>query len=686
MFVAAPSLRWRACLLALVVVFVVACSSGGADEEPEAGSGGTSEAGASSGAGADGVLPLGVAWEATVLGRFEGHGRMHSMAEAGGQIWALGNEYQAPVGWRSSDGLTWTETEFPFPSDAGDVTVFDIVELPDGRLVGAGNLATECRAVDGPGEFTYFDRCHVLRPTFHISDDGGESWRRVDPTSMAPPAGASQPLLAVAVHGGALVAVSTVRGPDWHGRVWTSSDGEDWSLASEVRGDDPWSVDDVLSDGDSLVVLASAHPCSTPTAISEAGWVLGTAWPRHLRILAGPDARALSVLAPGEHPLAAAPMDADCAEVGQIEFATRPYARADGAVIDGIITLIERSAEGDDRGADLLPRRVVSLVDDSWQTASVDLPTDLQSHWLVRSEMGVAMVTARGHRTSGLGRIEVSLPDGGGSWAEASESIPVLSTRLGAGIGFGGAILATGILHDEPFDGLFGFLDPGEFVVWRSTAVSASEWHACALEPGASCASVDLEQVGASDLSGRDLAGIDLTLADLGSARFDGANLSGARLVAADSVRGSFVGADLSGADLRVASLGDLAGADLSDADLAYGRFGFSGPPLTLEGANLVGATLRAERVDGEFGTLELSLAGLDLTNVRVDGPFDVADPRIVVTDLRGAVIDNTTFSGVDLTNADVTGVDLSGLRIDEDSFCPGGEPPVMDGSFGTCE
>jgi len=35
---------------------------------------------------------------------------------------------------------------------------------------------------------------------------------------------------------------------------------------------------------------------------------------------------------------------------------------------------------------------------------------------------------------------------------------------------------------------------------------------------------------------------------------------------------------------------------------------------------------------------------------------------------------------------ADIAGVDLSGLRIDEDSICPGGTTPVVEFQFGTCE
>lgn len=492
----------------------------------------------------------------------------------------------------------------------------------------------------------------------------------------------------MSVHGELVVMGATVRGTDWHGRVYTSADGEAWQLASDVRGEEPWSVDDVLSDGETVVVLASAHPCSTPNDISEAGWVLGSAWPSHLRILAGSDAAALTLLAPGEHPLAVPPVDVDCAEVQEIEFASAPYARADGAVIDGAITLLERSAEGDDEDAESYARRVVRLTDGAWEVVGVmDLPSDSLDDWLLEAGQAPALLAGGSFRTPGLARMEVHLFDGDDSWIMHESNPQIFATRVHAGGSFGGALLAAGVLHDQPFGNYRNPVGPGEFLVWRSVPVEASTWRTCDPGPEANCHGADLEEAtGRLDFGDRDLTGIDLTLAQMDGADFSGTSLVEARLVGAEGSRMSFVGADLTGADLRASNLGDLAGADLTGADLSHATVSFSSAPASVDGASVAGITLRVGRSGTESGDLELSLAGLDLTNARVQGPLDPADGRLVVTDLRGAVIDNTTFDGVDLSRAEVGGVDLSGLRLDEDSICPNGEPPVAESVFARCE
>lgn len=597
--VAPPSFRQRTWFLTLVaMVLSVACAAGGSDGgEPDGTSDGGNGGGTATSGGGDGMLPLGAAWETISLGRYEGYGRLRGMTEAGGRVWVMGIVFNQPMLWQSSDGVTWTETALPGRDD-GEIYVYDIVQMPEGRLVVSGSLATRCRFVDTRGAYQHLDSCRRQRPVFYLSDDDGATWRRSEPPTMAPPEDHSLVIEGITLHDGVLVAGTTVRGPDWHGRIYSSTDAETWTLDTQVRGDDePWSVEHVLSDNETLVVLASAHVCSKftdPTDISQAGWVLGTGWAHHLRILAGNAPASVRLLTLQEHPLAAAPMDVDCEEVSPIELNSTPYARADGAVIGGRITLLEHSAEEDDREASSYARRVVTLVDGSWKVQGVmDLPRVLFNARLVDLGGVPALMNSAGTGDTAQARMRLWRPEATGTWVEETSVTRLLQSRVEVGAAFGDTLLAAGVLHDEPFDRRAYQDDPGEFLLWRSVPVAADRWFSCEFTPGANCRGIDLAATtDRVDFSGMDLSGIDFTLADLASGVFDGANLSGARLVAASGWLGSFVSADLTGADLRGADLPDMAGANLTNANLEYAEIEFSAPPASLEGASLIGVEL----------------------------------------------------------------------------------------------
>ena len=258
-----PAHVLRACAV-LLCLAVLACSSGGGDESD---SSATSSAGGGQGAGAsssdDGTLPLGAAWLPQTIGSFvPGNSAITGMTTTDGAAWVLGKRFNVPVVWRSTDGVSWTETEVA-PSGEGVLTIEDIVDLPSGGLLGGGGLYTDCVEYDAPAGYRVLQLCRQSRPVFYRSDDDGASWRTIVPDAMASTVDTPNYYRDLAVHGDEVVAVTTVKGEDWRARVWSSSDGEQWTLASELRGVDyPMSVDQVISDGDAIVVAPTILPAS----------------------------------------------------------------------------------------------------------------------------------------------------------------------------------------------------------------------------------------------------------------------------------------------------------------------------------------------------------------------------------------------------------------------------------------
>lgn len=683
---------WLILVVAGVAMLLVACSSdesGGSGGEgvSEATSGGGGES--SNGAGGDGTLPLGAAWETFAVADFDGQGGVSGITTLGDTAWITGTRWNAPVLWRSTDAETWEEIAVAAP-DADRVSILGILERDGGGYLGFGHRSWDCydwtddlSTVVPPG-MRALDMCRRDRPVIHLSDDG-TSWRQVEPASMAPPGDHAVILESVSAYSGGYIGVGTVQGPDWHGRVWTSTDGEEWALAAEVRGADFTSLQQVVSDGEQIVVIGAEHQCGEPRDISQGGWNLGTAWLEELRIYQGTDPTALTLIEPGAHPLAFERRVVNCAEDSIIQLTSTPDGWAEGIVVGGRIVLVEREAPDDTNADETRVRRFVSLMDGEWVAEEVELPPiSSATGWLVDVN-GHAWIAGVGNAGNGLGAMwAVGRTDT--SW-EHRDAVNAVLWSSGAGATyFDGALLVAGRVREQLFSSSYTGADPSTVVIGRSVPTAAS-WNACTLEAGADCRYTTIELVGRTDFSGADLTGVDLTAADLQGGTFDGASFRDATLVGVRAhLLTSFVGTDFSGADLRGTQLGGVGQANFTGANLYGARVRFT-DALTLEGARLTDAQLQQSfNEDRQFVPVELSLAGLDLRHTRISGPrADGAGP-LVITSLRGAMVENTSFTDVDLSGADVTGVDLSQVRLDEHSLCPNGEVPSGESFRLTCE
>ena len=141
----------------------------------------------------------------------------------------------------------------------------------------------------------------------------------------------------------------------------------------------------------------------------------------------------------------------------------------------------------------------------------------------------------------------------------------------------------------------------------------------------------------------------DLSGADLSEAKLPHANLSGADLSEAKLFEADLSGADLSGADLSFAKLSgaDLPNAKLFQADLSFAKL--SGADLFQ--ADLSGADLRYANLSGA----DSDLSNANLSNANLSG----AD-----SDLSNANLSNANLSGADLSEAKLSGANLTNSVI----------------------
>ncbi len=176
---------------------------------------------------------------------------------------------------------------------------------------------------------------------------------------------------------------------------------------------------------------------------------------------------------------------------------------------------------------------------------------------------------------------------------------------------------------------------------------------------GKSCVGCDLRGV---NWAGRDLHGANYTGVDFSGANLSGVNLSGSILNGAD-----FTKANLSSASFRSAR---LTGCDFSQANLEGTDFtNASMSECEFAGARLAGSKLRdvLNACKGcNFSHADLS--GLNLAGVRIAGDdFSHADLRnvnfagaeLVGSDLSNARLDGANLAGATLTECDLDGVDL---------------------------
>lgn len=651
------------------------------------------------------TLPLGAVWTSTPL-EVGTSTTVAELAVVGDELWAVGARWNGPVAWRTTDGVQWTEVPVQGPPDSGAVSLAGIVERPGGGYLAWGHAGSSCQAdIERDGGYREVGFCRRSRPVVLLSDDGA-AWRRIDPPPMQPAGDVSvfvDDLTAVA---DGFVAVGTHRGPDWYGMVWFSPDGESWEVVRELRGPDgPMSGHEVLWDGSTLVLLAHEHPCSQGSINDNSpGWILGPQWAEHLRMFAGPSVAELTQVAPEDHPLVEQPMAVDCSVDDGFFLAMEPYPNARGAVIGGHITLLDDSVlpepeeetqaeetqeEGDDAEEPINPRRLVTLADGSWTETIVD-GFERGDDLLVEVDGRPALVRSS---NGGVGRELVELvlrEDGGEVWTSRTAERPILGDFVRVAAGFGDSVILVVPWYSDPYAAVRIAGDPLEMLVWSTREVREDEVTRCTPAAGEVCRLADFSALDAyPDLAGVDYGGADLMFADLRAGDYTGASFVGSILsgATADTTEGgSFVGADFTGADLRGADLEDVAGANLSGADLSSATIGFSAAPSALDGTILVGTRLEViADAAGEYAAIELALAGFDLTRTRINGPAGDGEVRLVVSDLRGAVLDATSFYAVDLTGVQLdAGVDLAEIDVWDNSLCPDGEPPT-DGPIGTC-
>lgn len=657
--------------------------------------------------------------------------------DLGDELWVVAERWNGSVAARSlDDGLSWTEVTFAPPPESGETHITNLVRGTDGRYVAVASRATSCRdlepvddgSTDADDGFISYSSCRRYRPVVFVSDDGA-TWTESAPAGFAPPSGASLRIDDLIVVDDGYIAAGTIQGPNWRAVLFSSPDGVTWTAEREFVGDgNPMSSRSLAHDGATLVLTASETPCDTIND-NTGGWVLGAGWASHGRIFVGSDIASLALQQPGEHPLAPEPLapPGECGVIDDIPISFYPYPGFEAAVIDGTMTIFERSVPRDQRaqieaaedadddelaeqlGSTIGTRRWAQLIDGEWvvtDIAGVNVPATntavLNAQTTIDGHPGFVEVRNIGAQQKDAFVVTDDEP------AQVQSVVPlVFSIPLGA-TGIPGGVLVVALQAVDPFVPIDAGR-PVSIVAWRSTSGEGLPVGRCDLEPDGSCLFGDLrEHPDYPDFAGRDLTGVDLTGTEIGSAVFDGANLSGStlRLVTSDRAEPpSFVGADLTGAQLQRSELGDISGATVDGASLADAEVlradgvDFSAAVmldariLDLTGVEFGGADLTGARLDIvdtfpdltllNFETIEIAvslsaeepvefdLSGLDLTGVTFSGGLDPA----VITGLDGTVLSDTIFRNVDLTGLDPA-IDLSEVWMQFDVICPdGGEP-----------
>ena len=658
------------------------------------------------------VVPIGVRWEsagpmvdAALLSSPQ------SLVNVGDELWLFTSRHNSSVVARSGDaGLTWEQVPVVAPPGSGSQSVSSVVSGSDGRLVAWGAIGSVCQVnLEAEDGFRQVGLCERFRPVLYLSDDDGASWRQVEPTAMSPSGNSTVFLAGIVATPTGYLAAGTIKSEDWHVRLWSSPDGETWTLDREIRGDGaPMSARQLVAAGDRVVLLADEHPCAS-VDYNTPGWYLGPKWVEHLRIYSGSASSDLALLGAADHPFAHDPEPIECADgfdQEQIAELNSKYPRATGAVIGEVITMLEevRHVEEADDVDPLTSgsRRIAELIDDVWVSTEIDgvLSPNVAA--------GSALIDVDGRpgimemRSDGQVLVDVMpiLPRADGSWVQRVPEQSVIASRVGAGAWSGDALVVVGSLYDEPYA---TSLTPENLLtvrVWRSVESTGASTQLCRLEPGGSCQFADLSLVeGYPDFASIDLSGADLSFTDFGDADLAGADFTGATLWEITLGEGAVVdgadftdaqlpraqfdnarGATFDGASLRWAELVDATGSSFSGADLELAQLSFSALP-DLSGALLGHSDL--EVIPPAAGEpFEIALDGIDLTNADVSAPRDA--PRLRITSVVGTILTDALFKNVDLTGLDPAVVDLTDVDVWDDSICPDGLPPD-DPPIGTC-
>lgn len=675
--------------------------------------------------------PAGLLWEGPVevlslrQGIHPGGSGMR-FEHVGDELWVLGWQGNGSAVARSLDGgASWAEIAIAAPQAGERLTIDHVVPDPSGGYLAVAGRRTRCSGGDG-----VIAVCERVRPVLYTSADGHE-WAEATPGAWEPPAGSSLRIDSIITVNGWVLAAGTVLGPDWRAVLYASPDGVNWTAERELtNAGNPLTAAQLVHDGETLTFIAHETACETPFD-GEGGWALGAFWARHGRIFTGTDIASLTLLGPGEHPLAPEPLAVpDGCSFDGVPYAAVPYPQFRARLIGGVTTVFEDfvppeqlelvEAADDDVAAAVRAaagtRRYAQLADGAWALTELDDVSVPETVWFFEHAGAPAfadVVTAAPAVQQVFSVIE--------GVQQQSVSHPLVAS-VEALTAVGDELLLLGTEVADPFASS-DRSTPTAVVVWRSAAGQGVAEPPCELAAGGVCRFSDLTgHPDYPDFAGRDLAGVDLAATNVGAANFDGSDLAGARLWLVDGDQPSFVGADLTGAQLQRARLGDISaaqvdGANFGAATIASARgvdFSDSGmasvrlndiTETTFGDADLTRATLVVadadsfpdlamltyERInvnvrppDGE--TVELDLTGVDLTGLRLAGPFVSGGeaPRLVITSLTGAVIENTTFSDLDLSRVDPQ-LDLSELEVVTGStICPVGARPD-GGYFGVC-
>ncbi len=606
----------------------------------------------------------------------------------GGEVWFTSPTGDSSIVVRSDDGgRTFTEVIVD-PLESGGAfqqsRINGFVDDGAGTIVGWGERGRGCEVNDVGGH-----RCSRFRAVIHLSTDGGVTWEQLEPPAMAPPGDSNMRIDAVTHHAGGFVAVTTVEGPDWHGRVYSSVDGRTWELARELRSDrGSVSALHVHSDGSTLLVQVAEKVCAfdaTSNGIygdTERTWRLPISIPSYSVVYIGSSIGELAPLTHADLELGPEPREVDCA-TADLWLAQEPYPWLASTVAGGRLVVFDNSEppapdEGESDEEPTSSRRWATLGDDGWTVTSVDgirYPPSflLRSLTTIGGELGVFEL---GKTSYPLNTLFPILPDGAGDWHQVELS-PFAGKDTRAATSVDGAILvaASNPIDPETAPGVRGLAD---LVIHRYG--NPPDTATCDLVAAGSCRFARLDLVeGYPDFTGRDLTGIDLSFADLAGADFRDAVLDGATMTGVASDGASFGGASLHGVDLTHAHLSDAGGADLTGADLTQSNLEISAAAV-LSGANLTNA-----RIDGLSSDepIVMSLAETDLASAWIDGPRD--GPLIVITDLTGAIINEySNFSGVDLTDTILGDIDITVPSVWDDAICPDGVVPT-GGIIGNC-
>lgn len=638
------------------------------------------------------VPPAVAVWTEVMVDTDDGGSRI-GLARAQDQWWVLAGRANTARVLRSADGETFESILLAPPPESGRLTVEWLFERADGDLVAYGERGTNCsesdRDADGYRDVTV---CTRVRPVVYRSDDGGSTWQLTEPESLAPPSSNAKLRLADVVHDGTqFVAAANVLARDWHVRLYTSPDGEQWTLRRELRDPrGPLHAVRLLFDGDTYLLHTHASPCSEPhdAAVFAGGWGRGSYWAEHDVFYAGADIDGLGVLAPGTGSLVPEPMEVDCTVTDGFAVSQAPYPSVVSDFAAGHITLLGDSSEP--AGGDPTVYRLARLVDDQWEQLTVDRGVDGHGEPAASSRSAPRLTEVDGRlaiietrpdplRRSGAVIPYVYVHDGGDAWAAVPAVDPVFVTAFTQFIWHDEALVAGGFVRVSTDK---GFADlPG---LWRATT-GVDDLSRCEVAAMADCRGHDLTSGTVNlDFSGRDLTGIDLSQVQLATANFDGAILRDADLSEALMLTGgSLAGTDLTGANLRGAVLQGLIDADLTDTDARDALLNLAGPLRAWEGAVFEGSIIGFYEWPEPR---EVSLAGFDLTGVSVNGMGAGDVPPMRITDLSGTTLSGTSFAWIDLSGLEVAPDVLAEISFNIRSTCPDGEPPTGEGNSGlTC-